>query len=139
MLFRSRLGHLAPLPSSAFPCSAPAGAPRLQAGPKPDRRRRFVGFWPEQAGAGLGGREHVPEGFPSEALRELGRVSLADPRGPALPSPDMRTGPPAELGAPARLQPGPDREVAGSPSWVSGELKVSDACEMRDASFDEEN
>ncbi|XP_043323509.1 uncharacterized protein LOC122440905 [Cervus canadensis] len=119
--------------------SAPAGASRLQAGPKPDCPRRFVGFWPEQAGAGLGGREPVTEGSPLEALRELERVSLADPRGPALPSPDMRTGPTAELGAPARLQPGPDREVPGSSSWVSGELKVSDACEMRNASFDKEN
>ena len=36
-------------------------------------------------------------------------------------------------------QPGPDREVPGSSSWVSGERKVSDVCEMRDASFDKEN
>ena len=71
----------ASVPWRCFPhlplVSAPAGASRLQAGPKPDCPRRFVGFWPEQAGAGLCGREHVTEGSPWEALRVLGRVSLA--------------------------------------------------------------
>lgn len=62
-----------------------------------------MGFWPEQAGAGLGVWGQASEGSRWEVLRELLQVSFADPGGPALPSPGMRTGPSAPLGAQAPL------------------------------------